>query len=125
MSNPGEIGLKLVVSLLVRPEVQWEAGQLVDLRDGLRIAREIDQREIAAAGFAGLQAKLRKVRSREIRKVGFRRFVASRATRARKRTAAQAKRADEVEREPLPLGPETANLRRRLAPGAFLTGRQG
>ena len=29
-SNPGEIGVKLVVSLVVRPEVQREAGQLVD-----------------------------------------------------------------------------------------------
>ena len=125
MSNPGEIGVKLVVSLVVRPEVQREAGQLVDFGDGLRITREIDQREIAAASFTGLQAKLREVRSREIRKVGFRRFVASRATRARKRTATQAKRADEVEREPFPLRPETANLRRLLAPGAFLAGRQG
>jgi len=81
-SNPGEIGVKLVVSLVVRPEVQREAGQLVDFGDGLRITREIDQREIAAASFTGLQAKLREVRSREIGKVGLHGFVATRTTRA-------------------------------------------
>src|SRR5437867_4336999 len=124
-SNPSEIGLELVVSLLVRPEVQREACQLVDLGDCLRITGEIDQRKITAAGFTGLEANLREVRSEVVRKFGFCRFVALRATRAWERTAAQAKRADEVEREPLTLRPEAAHLRGRLAPRTFLTGRQG
>ena len=66
-SEPGE-----GVALLLRPEVHPQRHQVVHLRDGPRVRREVDGLEVTAAGLAGLDACRRiglAPKGRELRRV--------------------------------------------------------
>src|SRR6185503_20720352 len=96
-SDPGQVGLELVIALLCRPDVQRKSGQFIDLGNGTRIASQVDQRKVGTARVACLEAQVREFRGAEAGKPGFRRLVAPGATTSGKRTPAQAEGADDFE----------------------------
>ena len=119
-----DVGLELSITLLRCPEVQGEAGQLIDLGNGKRIASQIDQRKVGSACVARLKAQVRELRGGEAGKLDFGRLAAAGATTARKRAAAQAEGTHDIKRKSFALGPQAPDLWRPPAPGALMAGGQ-